>query len=70
MSNLVECRSDAFYAERPTAVHWQGKRLEVQEVLASWREPWGLRFRVRLEGDQTFELAYDQADDAWDITPL
>ncbi len=70
MNNLVECRSESSYAQRPTAVHWQGQRLEVRDLLASWREPWGMRFRVRLDEDQVFELAYDQSLDDWSITPL
>ena len=70
MNKQVECRSETAYAQRPTAVYWQGKRLEVRHLLASWREPWGMRFRVRLDDDQIFDLAYDQGCDDWSVTPL
>ena len=65
MDKPVECRSEVTYAERPTAVSWQGQRLLVGEVLASWRVPEGVRFRVRTEDDQVFELVYDEARDIW-----
>ena len=65
MIEQVECHSEATYAERPTAVNWQGQRLLVSEVLASWRVPEGVRFRVRTEDDQIFELVYDEASDIW-----
>jgi hypothetical protein len=69
MNDRVECRSETSYAERPTAVHWQGRRLEVQQVIARWREPWGVRFRVRLDDERILDLAYHQAGDTWDIEP-
>jgi hypothetical protein len=65
MDEPVECRSEVTYAERPTAVNWQGQRLLVSEVLASWRVPEGVRFRVRTENDQVFELDYNEASDIW-----
>jgi hypothetical protein len=65
MDEQVECRSEVTYAERPTAVNWQGQRLLVREVLASWRVPEGMRFRVRTDDDQVFELVFDEASDVW-----
>jgi hypothetical protein len=65
MIEPVECRSEITYAERPTAVNWQGQRLLVSEVLASWRVPEGVRFRVRTEDERVFELVYDEASDIW-----
>jgi len=70
MSDLVECRSEVAYAERPVALHWQGQRLPVSEVLATWRIPGGMRFRVCTEGGQVFELDYDEADDEWRVSLL
>jgi hypothetical protein len=63
----VECYSGGEYAERPRAFYWQGARLEVAEVLESWRTPAGKRFRVRVGDGSIFELSYDAAIDAWDI---
>ena len=65
MDEPVECRSEVTYAERPIAFYWQGQRLLVSEVQARWRVPEGIRFRVRTEDDQVFELVYDEARDIW-----
>jgi hypothetical protein len=67
VTDLVSCRSDSEYAERPTSFCWQGERLEVLEVLARWRTPEGKWFRVRVQNEQVFELCYDQVGDAWNI---
>ena len=68
MCNLVQCRSDSAYAERPVALHWQGERLEVVEILARWRSPEGVGFRVIVGGGQVFELFYLETDSAWVVT--
>jgi hypothetical protein len=70
MNDLVECRSEANYAGRPTALHWLGQRLAVAEVIVSWREPEGIHFRVCTDDDQAFELSYDEAGDTWHIEEL
>lgn len=67
MSDLVECHSGSEYAERPTAVHWQGQRLGVAEVEARWRIPGGRKFRVRTVDGQVFELLYVELYDEWRI---
>jgi hypothetical protein len=65
----VECYSGGEYAERPRALYWQGVRLEVAEILASWLTPQGKHFRVRIEDSSIFELCYDLETDAWSIAP-
>jgi len=70
MNDLVECRSEANYAGRPTALHWLGQRLTVAEVMASWRGPEGAHFRVRAQDDRVFELTYDEARDAWHVKEM
>jgi hypothetical protein len=65
----VECRSEFAYAERPAAVWWQGRRLEVQAVEAEWRIPQGKKFRVRCEDSLRFDLVYNENSDDWTITP-
>jgi len=67
MTDRVECRSDHEYAQRPVAFYWQGKRLEIVEVLAHWRIPEGYSFRVRNEVYGIFELNYDIDTDEWSI---
>lgn len=67
MSDLVECHSGSEYAERPTALWWNGQRLEVAEVEARWRIPGGVKFRVRTTDGQVFELLYVELYDEWRI---
>jgi len=70
LSDQVECRSEGDYADRPVALHWEGQRLEIKKVLADWRTPEGKHFRVSTADDQTFELFYDGAIDAWQIRQI
>lgn len=64
---LVECRSDTEYAERPVALHWQGERMEIVEVLTRWRTPESKCFRVRTVNGQIFILAYHETTSEWYI---
>lgn len=70
MKDLVEVHSGYTYGERPLAFHWEGRRLEVKTVLASWRTPQGAHFRIRTTDDRDFELAYQEVADEWQIQPL
>jgi hypothetical protein len=65
--DLVECHSGYTYGERPIAFQWEGQRLQVAEVEASWRQPGGRRFRVRTEDGRVFELFYGELYDEWRI---
>jgi len=65
--DLVECHSDFEYAERPVALQWNGQRLEICEVLKSWRAPDEKGFRVRVVDGQVFELFYNELQDEWRI---
>jgi hypothetical protein len=67
---LVECHSEFTYAERPTALYWQGERLEIEAIEAQWRIPGGRRFRVRTAGPRLFELFYGELYDEWRIHPI
>jgi hypothetical protein len=66
--DLVSCRSDYSYAQRPVALQWGGQRLEVRTVEAEWRTPAGRGFRVAAAGGRRFELLYLELDDEWQIT--
>ncbi|MCX6034086.1 MAG: hypothetical protein NTV38_03795 [Chloroflexi bacterium] len=63
MTEIVECHSGSSYAERPTALTWQGRRLIVAEILSQGRTPQAKWFRVRTADGQVFELAYVGAAD-------
>ena len=67
---LVECRSDSTYAERPVAFIWQGSSQEVTEVTRRWRSPGVRGFQVLTPDSGAFELLYDEVHDAWSIREL
>ncbi len=68
--NLVECRSDSTYAERPVSFNWQGSSLEVAEIIRRWRSPGVRGFQVRTPDSRTFELFYDEHHDTWTIREI
>jgi hypothetical protein len=70
MAELVECHSGFEYAERPTALWWEGTRLEVAEVEAQWRISGGKKFRVRTVDGRVFELLYVELYDEWRVHPM
>lgn len=68
--DVVECHSGFTYAEKPVALTWEGRRLEVDSIRAEWRTPAERRFRVRTDDLRLFDLVYREADDSWQIQPL
>ncbi|MGW8250160.1 MAG: hypothetical protein ACWGO1_05925 [Anaerolineales bacterium] len=70
MNEVVECRSDSTYAERPVAFTWAGSRLDVSEIVRRWRSPGVRGFRVRASTGGSFELLYDEHNDTWSIQNL
>ena len=66
-AEIVECLSGYTFGDRPIALHWEGERLPIVEILARWRLPDGRRFRVRVVDDRTFELFYNEQADEWRI---
>ncbi len=63
----VECHSGYEYAERPTALRWEGQRLEIEAILGQWRISGGKGFRVRVADGRVFELFYGELYDEWRI---
>ncbi len=63
----VQCHSGYEYAQRPVTFLWGGARVEVEEIIAGWRDPNGKRFRVRTASNELFELHYNQAEDQWSV---
>lgn len=70
MDAPVECHSGFAYAEYPTAIHWEGERLPIVEILNRWRAPRGKGFQVRAANDLVFELFYDESDGQWALRRL
>lgn len=64
---IVECHSEYEYAEKPLAFWWQGRRLEISQILDQWRVPRGKGFLVKTQDEQIFELFYGELFDEWRI---
>ena len=64
----VECHSGYTYAERPTAVEMDGKRLEITEIITESRTPTGRKFTVRFKDGKVIDLDYDENEDEWELT--
>jgi len=68
MGELVECHSGFTYADKPIALTWESRRLEITEITARWRSPERQHFPVHTSDGQEFELSYHESDDEWQIT--
>jgi hypothetical protein len=68
--DTVECRSDSEDAERPLSLIWQGTRMEIAEIIATWRGPGEKGFRIKTADGVGFDLAYHVITDEWQIQPL
>lgn len=69
-STEVECYSGSSYAQRPTALHWQGQRLAVPEVLRTWRTPGGPGFDVIVVDGRRFRLEWYEPADVWKVQEI
>ncbi len=63
----VECHSGFTFAERPTALTWDGIHLEIAEIISEVRTPGGRRFQVKVKDGRIFRLEYDEMNDDWKI---
>jgi len=70
MMEIVDCRSDTEYAERPLSLVWRGRRHEIAEIIARWRGPADKGFRVKTVDGQAFELTYQEFSDDWHVQPI
>jgi hypothetical protein len=68
--DTVECHSGFTYAEKPVAIIWKGRRLEVDAILASWNSPDEKCFRVLAGGRRVFDLIYHENENEWQIQPI
>ncbi len=69
MGEVVECHSGFTYADKPIALTWEGRRLEIADILAQWTSPEGKHFRVRTTDGKVFELKYSHSMDDWQVQP-
>lgn len=64
----VRCYAGARYPERPVAFEWEGRWLEVIEVLRQSRNPTGLVFDVRAADGGRYRLEWQEAADDWTVS--
>ena len=69
MTEIVECYSGHEYAQRPTALWWEGQRLVIEAIESEWRFPGGKQFRVRVVAGHRFELLYAEREGKWRVSP-
>lgn len=67
MTESVECLASSSYPGKPLALKWEGQRLKIVKILAQWRTPTGIYFRVHTNDGQEFELNYREANNEWQI---
>ena len=70
IAGSVECLSDSEYADRPLRFTWGGRRLDISEILGSWRGPAEKGFYIKTTEGLAFELIYREDPDDWLIRPL
>jgi hypothetical protein len=63
----VRCYAGASYPERPVAFEWDGRWLEVAEVLRQVHTPEGLSFDVLAEDGRKYRLIWDANAEAWSM---
>lgn len=61
----VECYSGYKYPERPCSFTWQGRMFKIARIEKEWLEPDGRFFRVLTEGEDIYELCYNETEDRW-----
>jgi hypothetical protein len=67
---LVECLASSDYPGRPLWLRWQGRRLEISDLLSEWNTPGIRHFRVRTTENRVFELTYFETEANWQIVPI
>ena len=64
----VRCYAGTRYPERPTAFEWEGRWLEVIEVLWQTRTPQGVSFDVLAGDRRRYRLEWAEFQDDWSVT--
>jgi hypothetical protein len=70
MSAIVECHSGYDYADKPVALTYLDRRLEIVSILAQGRTPDEKWFRVRTGDGQLFRLSCATESGEWQIQKL
>jgi hypothetical protein len=70
MPDRVECRSETGYAGQPMAIHWHGWRKQVLQIIATWRTPQEIGYRVMTADMKIYDCIYSEIDDIWTINEI
>lgn len=72
--HIVECYAGRHYPQRPKALWWEGKRLEIEETERHWRsqgvsysDPILYHYIVKTQQGR-FHLTYDLSQEEWQAT--
>jgi hypothetical protein len=68
MDVRVECHSGYRGEETPTRIRFDGRAIEVVEVLDRWLDPDHRYFKVRGDDGAVYILRHDTRDMAWSLT--
>jgi hypothetical protein len=63
--DIVICRSSSEYAETPKELYWEGKWLNIKEIVIQSRTTEGKFFIVKAPNESLFTLIYNQITDQW-----
>lgn len=66
----VLCYSGFSYAERPEAILWQGKKINIKQCVQSRHTPDGKSFEVILENGWKVQLHYLEKEDRWIVSGI
>jgi hypothetical protein len=63
----VRCLAGSRANERPISFLVNEREIKVRAVLASWREPEYLCFRVETEDGRVYHLRHHEYEDYWEV---
>ena len=63
----VRCYAGYKADERPTSFLMDDREIQVRTILAAWREPDYLYFRVGTDDDREHELRHHEHEDYWEV---
>lgn len=66
----VRCHAGASYPEHPTALLWEGKWLDVKQIVSESHMPKGKVWFVIADTGDYFMLAYEDDPGQWKIIPI
>jgi hypothetical protein len=70
MPDRVECRSDTGYAGEPVAIYRHDRRKPILQVVATWRTPQEICYRVITVEEKIYDCSYSEIADIWTVNEI